>query len=160
MANYTDEQKSKIEQMPVAVLVDAIVADPGSALVGMREFLVGEKFMTEAGTTYPHNGLIRDLLQNLNLPKLEEIVKPILSIGKLDEIRTQCRQRISDGMAVLANDEEANQFKAFLIALGDKVVNAAGEGFFGNRGDRESANEAAFMNQLRQRLNVASLPSM
>lgn len=35
MANYTDEQKNKIVEMPAAVLLDAIMADVGSAIVGM-----------------------------------------------------------------------------------------------------------------------------
>ena len=66
----------------------------------------------------------------------------------------RCSEKINDGLSVLANDEEANQFKAFLLALADNVVNAAGEGFFGNRGERESAKEAEYLNQLKQQLGV------
>ena len=53
MANYTDEQKSRIMQMPAAVLLDAIIADAGSAVVGIREFMAGEKFFSDAGGLYP-----------------------------------------------------------------------------------------------------------
>jgi hypothetical protein len=160
MANYTDEQKSRIMQMPAAVLLDAILADAGSAVVGIREFMAGEKFFSDAGSLYPGNALIQDMLRNVDLPKLEETVRPLFSLGDLKAVHAECQKRISDGLAVLANDAEANQFKAFLVALADKVVNAAGEGFFGNRGARVSANEAAFMNQLKQQLGVTSTSSM
>lgn len=154
MANYTDEQKNKIIEMPAAVLLDAIMADVGSAIVGMREFLAGESFITKAAAKYPGNTVIQEVTKGLNLPKLEEAAKPVFSAGNLDEMRARCSEKINDGLSVLANDEEANQFKAFLLALADSVVNAAGEGFFGNRGERVSAKEAEYLNQLKQRLNV------
>jgi hypothetical protein len=160
MASYTDEQKSRLMQMPAAVLIGAIVADAGSAVVGVREFMSGEKFITEAGRAYSGNTLIQDMLKNLNLPKLEETVRPIFGLGDIKAVQAECQRMISNGLAVLANDGEANQFKAFLVGLAEKVVNAAGEGFFGNRGARVSANEVAYMNQLKQQLGVATTSSM
>lgn len=158
MANYSEEQKRSIMEMPAAVLLSAIVADPGSAVVGMREFIAGEKFFSEASTMYPGNALIQDMVREVRLPELEKVVQPILSLGKPDDIRAECQKKISTGLMMLAHDQEAEQFKMFLVTLADKVVNAAGEGFFGNRGARVSANEAAYMNQLRQQLRITSTP--
>jgi hypothetical protein len=155
MTNYTDEQKNIIMQMPAAVLLGSIVADPGSAIVGMREFIAGEKFITDASQQYPRNTLIHDMLSSLNLPKLEEAVKPVLSMGNLDSVRAECNNKVSTGQSVLENDEEANQFKSFLVTLSEKVTSAVGEGFFGNRGEKVSQNEAAFVERLRQQLHVA-----
>jgi hypothetical protein len=109
-------------QMPAAVLLDAILADAGSAVVGIREFMAGEKFFSDAGSLYPGNALIQDMLRNVDLPKLEETVRPLFSLGNLKAVHAECQRRISDGLAVLANDAEANQFKAFLVALADKVL--------------------------------------
>jgi hypothetical protein len=158
MASYTEDQKRTIMEMPAAVLLSAILADAGSAVVGMREFMAGEKFFSEAATMYPRNALIQDMVQNVQLPELEKIVQPLLSIGNLDSIRAECQKKISTGLIVLAHDQEAEQFKTFLVALADKVVNAAGEGFFGNRGARVSTNEATYMNQLKQQLHITPTP--
>jgi len=159
MINYTDELKRNIMQMPGAVLLSAILADTGSAVVGMREFMAGENFISEAGTKYPGNSLIQYMIKNVQLPELEKMIQPVLSIGNADKIRAECQKKISDGVASLApHDQEAEQFKAFLVTLAEKVVNAAGEAFFGNRGTRVSANEAAYMNQLKQQLHIGSTP--
>ena len=160
MASYTDEQMNRIVQMPAAVLMGAILADASGAVVGIREFMAGEKFISDAGQMYSGNVLIQDMLRNLDLPKLEDTVKPILALGDLKTVKAECQQRIDNGAAALANDAEANQFKAFLVAMADKVVNAAGEGFFGNRGERVSTNEAAYMNQLKQHLGITSTSAM
>jgi hypothetical protein len=160
LASYTDEQKNRIMQMPATVLLSSIIADGGSAIVGMSEFMAGEKFITDTGAKYPGNALILDMVKSVDLPKLEEIVKPVLSIGDMDGVRAECQKKIGAGAAVLANDTEANQFKEFLLALSDKVMNASGNGFFGNRGEKVSAKEAAYMQQLKRQLNPASSPSM
>src|SRR2546430_584701 len=65
MTNYTGEQKRNIMQMPAAVLLSAILADSGSAVVGMREFMAGEKFISEAGTMFAGNSLIQDMIKNM-----------------------------------------------------------------------------------------------
>ena len=158
MTNYTDEQKNSIMQMPAAVLLEAMMADSGSAVVSMREFMAGEKFVSEAGSLYPRNALIQEMSKNVNLPKLEEVVKHVFSLGDRNAMHAECQRKIDAGLTVLANDEEANQFKAFLVEIAEKVVNAAGKGFFGNREARVSVNEAAYMNQLKQQLGVASAP--
>jgi hypothetical protein len=158
MASYSEEQKRSIMEMPAAVLLSAIVADAGSTVVGMREFIAGEKFFSEASTRYPGNALIQEMVKEVRLPELEKIVQPVLSLGNLDGIRAECQKKISTGLIILAHDQEAEQFKMFLVALADKVVNAAGEGFFGNRGTRMSANETAYMNQLKQQLHITSTP--
>lgn len=158
MASYNDEQKRSIMEMPAAVLLSAIVADSGSAIVGMREFIAGEKFISEAGTTYRSNALIQEMVKDVHLPELEKVVQPVLSLGNLDGIRAECRKKIDAGLTVMAHDQEADQFKTFLVALAEKVVNASGEGLFGNRGERVSANEAAYMAQLKQQLHITATP--
>lgn len=156
MTTYTDEQKNSIMQMPAAVLLDAMMADSGSAVVSMREFMAGEKFVSDAGSLYPRNALIQEMTKNVSMPKLEEIVKHVFSLGDHNAMHAECQRKIDAGQIVLAHDEEADQFKAFLVALADKVVSAVGEGFFGNKGAGVSVNEAAYMNRLKQQLGVAS----
>jgi hypothetical protein len=157
MANYTEEQKNRIREMPAAVLLNSIIADPGSAIVGMREFMAGEKFISDASVNFPGNALIQDLSKNINLPKMEEVVRPMFSLGDLNAIRTECQRRIRDGLMTLAQDHEADQFKAFLVSLAEKVVNAAGEGFFGTKGQRVSQNEQQYIDSLKQQLS-SSMP--
>ncbi len=129
MINYTDEQKSKIMQMPAAVLLESMLADAGSAIVSMREFVAGEKFITDARAQFPRNALIQDMTRDVSLPKMEEIIQHVFTLGDLNTMRMDCQKKINAGLAVLAHDEEANQFKAFLVALAERVVGAAGEGF-------------------------------
>ncbi len=118
--------------------------------------MAGEKFISEAGAQYPANALIQDMPKNVNHPKLEEAFKPILSIGDLSGVRAECEKKISAGLADLANDSEASEFKAFLVALAEKVVSATGEGFFGNRGEKVSAKEATFVDQLKRQLGITA----
>ncbi len=160
MTNYTDEQKSRIMQMPAAVLLESMQVDAGSAVVGMREFVAGEKFITDVSAQFPRNALIQSIAREANLPKLEEIVQHLFTHGDSQTMHADSQKKISAGLAVLAHDEEANQFKAFLVALAERVVEAAGEGFFGNRGAKVSPHEAAYIQQLKRQLSVASAPSM
>src|SRR5947209_6861057 len=92
MTNYTNEQMNSIIQMPAAVLAYAILAGGGSPVVSMRAFLVGEKFVSEAGFLYPRNALVQEMIKNVNLPKLEEIVKHIFLLGDRNAIRAECQQ--------------------------------------------------------------------
>jgi hypothetical protein len=158
MAYYTDEQKNSIVQMPAAILLEAMAADSGNPVVSMREFMAGEKFISEAGSLFPHNALIQDMVKDVNLPKLEEVVKYTLSLGDRNAMQAECLRKIDSGLTVLARDEEANQFKSFLVALAEKVVSASGEGFFGNRGARVSTKEAAYIDQLKRQLGRTSVP--
>jgi hypothetical protein len=156
MTNYTDEQMDRIIQMPAAILSEAILAGGGRPVISMRAFLVGEKLVSEAGSLYPCNVLILEMIKNVNLPKLEEAVKHIFLLGDRNAMRAECQRKIGAGLVVLAQDEEANQFKAFLMAIAEKVVNAAAEGLFGKQGIRASAYEDAYLHQLEQRLGIAS----
>lgn len=160
MTNYTDEQMNSIIQMPGAVLSYAILAGGGSPIINMRAFLVGEKFVFEAGSLYPRNALIQEMIKNVNLPKLEEVVKHIFLLGDRNAMRAEYQRKIDAGLAGLAHNEEANQFRAFLVAIAEKVVNAAREGFFGKQGARVSVYEAAYVKQLEQQLGIASAVSM
>ena len=160
MTNYTDEQKNSIMQMPAAVLLGAMMADDGSFIASMREFMTGKKFISEAGSLYPGNALVQEMVKNANLPKTEEIVKQVFSHGDRSAMLAECQQKISAGQIVLAHDEEANQFKAFLVATAEKVVNAAGEGFFGSQGARVSGQEASYVDQLKQQLGVTAAPGI
>ncbi len=155
MTNYTDEQRNAIMEMPPAVLQSAMVADPGSKVANMREFFSGEKFISEAASTYPRNGLILYMLKNVNLPRVDEGIKHMFSLGNPAAMQSECQRKIDDGLAVIANDEEGRQFKVFLLHLAENVVNAAADGFFGNQGDKVSPKEAAYVEQLKQKLGVA-----
>jgi hypothetical protein len=121
----------------------------------MREFMAGEKFISEASEMYPGSALIQEMRKNVDLPKLEEAIQPILSLGDQNAVRAECQKKISNGLAALGNDADANKFKTFLAALAEKVVNAAGQGFFDNRGARVSEKEAAYLGQLKEQLGVA-----
>lgn len=160
MVTYTDDQKNRIMQMPSAVLLSAMVADKGSAVVGMREFMAGEKFISEASTMYPNNSLVQAMARNSNFPNLEQAAKPIFSSKDTNAIRQESQKKIQDGLATLANDNEAREYKAFLVALAEKVTNAAGEGFFGNKGAKVSPDEAAYINRLKQQMGTDTSPSM
>ncbi len=160
MTSYTEEQRGKIMQMPAAVLLRSMLADANGPIVTMREFLAGETFISNAGKMYPNNALIQYLMNNLNLPTLQKTFQNLFALGDRTAMEKECHQKLLDGLAVLGNDTEASQFKSFLIGVAEQVVSAAGGGLLGTSGPKVSQAEAAYVQQLKQMLNVpaTSLP--
>jgi hypothetical protein len=131
-----------------------MLADAGSKVASIQEFFAGVQFISQSARNYPQNRLVQGVLGNVNPAKIEESFKHVFTLGDIGKMRFECERKIDAGVMALANDEEGNQFRAFLVRLAETVVNAAAGGFFGTKGEKVSPQEMAYVEQLKQKLVV------
>jgi hypothetical protein len=117
----------------------------------MREFRDGIKFITHAKNRYPHNALIQDMVAGTD-KSIQEV--QAYTVDKRQEAVWAYQRRIDETVGLLANDEEAREFKIVLVELAKAVAGAAGFGIFGT-GEKVSVAEATFIDALKQRLGVS-----
>jgi hypothetical protein len=151
---YSKDQQEAISQLPSAVLLGAMLADPGSKITDVREFMAGEHFISQSAKNFSQNKLVQDVVKSTGAERIESGVKSILAIGDKSKMKSECEDKISKGVSVLAKDEEGNQFKTFLLNLADVVVNSTRGGLLGTQGAKVSPNEAEFVNNLKQKLSI------
>ena len=151
MAQYTREQKARLMALSGDVLMTTLLIDRNDAIGTVREFRDGIKSINNAKNKYPHNALIQDMIAGAD--------KSIQEVQGYTERERQTtvwayQKRIDEVIALLADDEEAREFKLVLVELAQAVAGAAGPGVFGI-GEKVSKAEATFINALKRRLGVS-----
>lgn len=149
MADYTEEELSRIAAATEAVLVGAVLSDISGPIATVKEFMAGGSVIGEARKRYPDNKLIQrvpDQIADVNIDQGNE--------EQLQQFRAEIAWTIDNGLAVLLDDEEGRQYAAFLVAIAEGVINAAGQGLLGG-GVKVSPGEAQFLRALKERLGLA-----
>ncbi|MBA2393427.1 MAG: hypothetical protein H0V70_11885 [Ktedonobacteraceae bacterium] len=150
MAQYTQEQKARLMALSGDVLMATLLIDRNDNIGTMREFRDGIKYITNTKNKYPHNALIQDMIVGAD-KSIQEV--QVYTVGERQKAVWAYQNRIDETISILANDEEAKEFKRVLVELAQAVAGAAGFGIFGT-GEKISVAEATFINALKQRLGV------
>ncbi len=150
MAQYTQEQKARLMTLAGDVLMATLLIDRNDNVGTMREFRDGIKFITNAKDKYPRNALIQDMLASVDksIPEVQAY-----TVSERQEAVWAYQRNIDETVGLLANDEEAREFKLVLLELAQAVAGAAGFGIFGT-GEKVSIAEATFIDALKRRLGV------
>ncbi len=127
-----------------------LLIDRNDNIGTMREFRDGIKFIAHAKNKYPRNALIQDMIAGTDM-SIQEV--QAYTVTERQEAVWAHQRRIDEAVGLLANDEEAKEFKLVLIELAKAVAGAAGFGIFGT-GEKVSIAEATFIDALKQRLGV------
>jgi hypothetical protein len=151
MTQYTQEQKTRLMTLSGDVLMATLLIDRNDNVGTMREFRDGIKFITNAKNKYPRNALIQNMLAGAD-KSIQEV--QAYTVNERQEAVWAYQRRIDETVGLLANDEEAKEFKLVLVELAQAVAGAAGFGIFGT-GEKISIAEATFIDALKRRLGVA-----
>ena len=151
MAQYTQEQKVRLMALSGDVLMATLLIDRNDNIGTMREFRDGIKYITNVKNKYPRNTLIQDMIVGAD-KTIQEV--QVYTVDERQAAVWAYQKRIDEAISILANDEEAKEFKRVLVELAQAVAGAAGFGIFGT-GEKISIAEATFINALKQRLGVS-----
>lgn len=155
MGSYTPEQLAQIETLPSAVILAAMMVEVHGPIAAFREVAAGMKFIHQAKTVFPNNALIQGVPEDASLATSHAHHIEVSTTDERAAARAKIQAEMDAGLALLADDVEAYEFKAFLVHIAEKVIEAAGSGLFGS-GERISPAEQTFVQTLKQRLSVVS----
>lgn len=141
MSSYSEDERALLLDAAAEVLVAAVAAERTGPISYFREILAAGRYLYDARRRYRDNGLVQDLFSRAEDRAVD-----------LDEVtRDKLLARIEEVGSIVHDDAEGLEFKRFLWELAKRVAEASRTGLFGRR---LSENEAAFLDELRNRLRL------
>lgn len=139
MSSYLEPDRTRLMDAAAEVLLAAVAADRTGPIAYFREIMAAGRYLYDARKRYRDNALIQELFAHTEEREVD-----------LDEVtQEKLLARIDEVGRILTNDDEAREFKRFLVELAERVVGASRQGLFGHK---VTENERAFLEELRRRL--------
>src|SRR5256886_16216322 len=128
MPRYTEEQRARLMALPSAMLTATLVMGATDPVATVRDVLDEMRYFREMREAYPGNDLIQGMLQDAEnpLPGLH-----LSSSSDREAVLHALHQYIEEAGALLGNDTEAKEFKAFLAGLTEMAAVDVEKGQFG-----------------------------
>jgi len=139
MSTYLEPDRTRLMDAAAEVLLAAVAADRTGPIAYFREIMAAGRYLYDARRRYRDNALIQELFAHTEEREVDlgEVTQDKL-LARIDEVGR-----------ILTNDDEAREFKRFLVELAERVVGASRQGLFGHK---VTENERAFLEELRRRL--------
>lgn len=139
MSTYLEPDRTRLMDAAAEVLLAAVAADRTGPIAYFREIMAAGRYLYDARKRYRDNALIQELFAHTEEREVDlgEVTQEKL-LARIDEVGR-----------ILTNDDEAREFKRFLVELAERVVGASRQGLFGHK---VTENERAFLEELRRRL--------
>lgn len=139
MSSYLEPDRTRLMDAAAEVLLAAVAADRTGPIAYFREIMAAGRYLYDARRRYRDNALIQELFAHTEEREVDlgEVTQEKL-LARIDEVGR-----------ILTNDDEAREFKRFLVELAERVVGASRQGLFGHK---VTENERAFLEELRRRL--------
>lgn len=148
MRAYSDEERQILLELPIWLIAGTAQVDQTGPVSFTMELKAGLEFMQAAVEPFQGNGLLQEcfaLAQGLTKDELPSEKTLVGADAVLDQVDL--------AVSILGDDPDGPGYRAFLLALAQQVAHEAGEGLFG-RGQKVSAEEAGFIQALKQRLGI------
>jgi len=148
MKAYTDEERQILLELPIWLIAGTAQVDKTGPVSFTMELKAGLEFMQAAVEPFQGNALLQEcfaLAQNLTKDDLPTDKTMVSADAVLEQIDV--------ALSILGDDPDGPGYRAFLVALAQQVAHEAGEGLFG-RGQKVSAEEASFIQALKQRVGI------
>ena len=166
----TDDQ-IVLARTPTALVMATAYAEQDGVLSIRKELKAGLQAAIDGATAFPENQIIQRLaleMNSLDPEEEDEARKRAASATKPEDLmeernpsksRPLALQLAAQSLAIMeasATRQEAIEFKYWLYSIADQVTLASkAGGFLGFGGKRVSPAEAAFLDQLREALDIA-----
>lgn len=146
MPRYTEEQRARVMALPSAMLMATLVMGAAEPMATLRDVIDEMRYFQEVKEAYPDNVLIQGMFQDAEnpLPGLH-----LSSLSDREAVLHELHQYIEETSALLGNDTEAKEFKAFLAALAEMVAEDVEKGKFGSDPTIEKA-QRKYLSTLKQ----------
>ena len=160
-SNYTPEEWQLLIDMPMVVGAAVMVAGK-SGLGTVKESFTIARENLNAVREHPDNTLIQAILSARTKDKekssIESFSHPMLKLQP-DEFKNAVVEKSREVSALLdakSNPSEANEYKAWLMTIADKVANAASEGgILGFGGEQFSEQEQIAIREIQSALAIS-----
>jgi hypothetical protein len=154
--NFSDEEWNSLRAIPVLVAAGVSAADPSGLIGTVHEAFSGVKSMMESYQQSSQLELISALLAEKSMPTMPDRAG-LFGDGskeqKLANFKSAVFGKVQEALTLLgqkASPEEVAAYKQMISTVAEKTANAAKEGgFLGFGGERVSAAEQTFLDQLK-----------
>jgi hypothetical protein len=159
--SFSDEEWNLLRTAPVLVAGGVSLADPSGLIGSLKEAFYGMSSMMESYKQSSQLELIGALLADKNLPNMPDR-GALLGEGsreqQFENLKVGVLGKVRDALALLetkASPEEVAAYKKMIATVAENAANASKEsGFLGFGGERVSAGEKAFLDQVKSILQV------
>jgi hypothetical protein len=154
--NFSDEEWNLLRVVPILVASGVSAADPSGLIGTVKEAFVGVSSMMESYKEGGQLELISGLLADKNMPTMPDR-KALLGEGspeqQLENLKTAVLGKVREALALLgtkASPEEVAAYKKMIATVAEETAKASKEGgFLGFGGERVSAGEQSFIDQVK-----------
>ncbi len=158
---FNAEEWNLIRVAPVLVMTGVAAADPGGLIGAFKESFSGVSSMMGAFKESSGLELMAALLAEKSMPTMPD-KKQMLGEGSAEQLSANFKNSVlgyvKQAVALVKSKgtpEEAAAYEKMMAGVAEKVANAAKEGgFFGFGGERVSAGEKAFLDELNAALKA------
>jgi hypothetical protein len=158
---FSPEEWTLLKSAPFLAGLSVTLSDLRSGLFGaIKESLAPSQAIIEAATGASNPIVVSVVASIKEMAAKREPLRPAISVAgkKPEEVKAEVMAQLAKIPAVLAGkvpEDQAQEYKSWLVAIAGKVANAATEGgFFGLGGERVSATETTAINELASSLGV------
>jgi hypothetical protein len=151
-ADYTEEEWTRLKRGPFIAGLALSLADPGGPIEAIKETMATLKTVTDATDSGTRSGLVGEIAREVTEEARHRKnplagFKPKGSLAAqeiLDELRA-----VNGIVTKKATPEEAEDYRAWLLAAAKEAADAAKEGgFLGFRAERVSEGEKRMLDEL------------
>ncbi|MGH2618878.1 MAG: hypothetical protein ACRDJC_26925 [Thermomicrobiales bacterium] len=163
-SDYTDAEWELLTDLPRMAAFGAMAAEEGGPVTSTRELWAGMKELAQsAQSRYPDNALIQEvsraIAQNDNGAEMTRSDWNPNSGEKLGEViieqTLEAAPKVREILASSASPEEAADYAAWVLGIARAGCEAVRTGLFGLSGEKLTAREAAFVQELSAALGAS-----
>ena len=162
--NYTPDEWKVICDAPLAVGGAVAAAAPSGVVGAVKEGMALINALMRAAPRHPGNQLIQEVVpKGMSREQIDvwtKVARTMMQQSQtaplMDTAVVTC-QKVAMILQSKADPQEADEFKRWLLEVGEDVANAAKEG--GKVGTNMSAQEAEVLSMLSSALGVMYIPS-
>jgi hypothetical protein len=159
--DFSPEEWNLIRLAPILVMTGVAASDPGGLIGAFQESFSGVKSMIAAFKESSSLELMNALMAEKSMPTMPD-KKQMLGEGSAEQLSGNFKNSVlgyvKQAIALVKSKgtpEEVAAYEKMMAAVAEKVANAAKEGtFFGFGGERVSAGEKAFLDELNATLKA------
>jgi hypothetical protein len=142
-ADYTEEEWKLLREAPTSAGMLVIEADRGGAI---RETFSMAKAYTAARGQHGSSQLLDDIVSEK--PEVDRT-----RFQSVEDLRSSLLQHIRDAVGLVqdkATPEELEEYRRFVVNVGNRVAEARREGFLGISGERVSEAEQRSLDEIAE----------
>jgi hypothetical protein len=157
MADFTDQERARLERAPIVAGMAISLADPGGPIEAFKETSAAMRSILDTALAEGENELVESVAKAA-AEKARQRQNPLGDFRPRgaqagDEILSEL-SAVNQLLTEKATPEEAEAFREWLLRTAQRVADAAKEGgFMGFRAERVSEGEQRMLDKLREVLS-------